>query len=152
MRKQSLENRYIKSASIYNSTIEHWNTYTFHRLYNLIIKLPLYKVLTVRTHGLFTHSTLVCIPRRLVVVRVGYQTSTYSKDGEWFNLQVGCNPVKYRADVNQVYIKNSFMASVIWCLQTNVTRAEHCTHISLQANKRYNSRTLHTHKSTSKQM
>jgi len=35
--------------------------------------------------------------------------------------------------------------------QTNVTTAEHCTHISLQANKRNNSRTLHTHKSTSKQ-
>ena len=42
------------------------------------------------THGLLAHGTLVGIPRRLVVVRVGDQTSTHTKNGERLNLQMCC--------------------------------------------------------------
>lgn len=42
----------------------------------------------VLTHGLFTHSTLVGISRRLVVIEVWYQPSTDTKYWKRFNLKV----------------------------------------------------------------
>ena len=42
------------------------------------------------THGLLAHSTLVCVPRGLVMVGVGDETSTYSKQREGLDLQVCC--------------------------------------------------------------
>ena len=42
------------------------------------------------THGLLAHSALVGVSGRLVVVRVGDQTSTHPQDGERLNLQMCC--------------------------------------------------------------
>lgn len=40
------------------------------------------------THGLLAHSTLVCVPGRLVVVGVGNEARTHSEQREGLNLQV----------------------------------------------------------------
>ena len=41
------------------------------------------------THGLLSHSTLVRISRRLVVVRVRDQACAHTQNGEGLNLQMG---------------------------------------------------------------
>lgn len=48
------------------------------------------------THGLLAHSTLVCVPGRLVVVGVGNEASTHSKQCERLDLQVCCVSRKKR--------------------------------------------------------
>ena len=58
------------------------------------------------THGLLAHSTLVGIPGRLVVMRVGNQPSTNSQNGKWFYLQMGCLSEKNKTNLNDYILKN----------------------------------------------
>ena len=57
------------------------------------------------THGLLAHSTLVGIPGRLVVMRVGNQPCTNSQNGKGFYLQMGCLSEK-NSNVNDYILNN----------------------------------------------
>ena len=56
------------------------------------------------THSLLAHCALVGVPWRLVMMRIGYQTSTHSQNREWFNLKVSCVP--WRIYTNRRFSSN----------------------------------------------
>lgn len=63
-----------------------WRIWDSHSL-TTWLKLP---ALLSLTHGLLSHSALVCVPGRLVVVGVGNETSTHTEQREGLDLQVCC--------------------------------------------------------------